>query len=412
MKHKLLLLFSFLLICGIAQATPQARDILYWNGNEYHTIPLKQIEKHFSKEEVNNLKELEGVMTTTANYRGYRFVFEIDNDSLYLKSIVNDNDENIMESVLGSQKRRMMDSFSDTLFLGYGKAMYEPAFWTMVYESEITVVFKNGVVQWLKDNKNKSVSSPYYPPDIPFFKLLYSNIHWDSLDIKILHKKPSVVLNIEIDSIEKITITRSSGYKEFDDEAYRVCKSIPSPVSFVKGKYIHHSYHQAVFFDLEKVQKLGVKIESNLLESYQDNDNSEDQLLRMLEECIIKSKKEYESWESSGINMPQLWHPLVLCCDGLPNNPTKQNKSFNENIGLNTISWYNHKKFKKDLKKGLNVIEVHYYLKGNTFEVYVKFLTATDEGNEITLAYWFEDTNKYVYEYSCETGEWKFVKEE
>ncbi len=44
--------------------------------------------------------------------------------------------------------------------------------------------------------------------------------------------------------------------------------------------------------------------------------------------------------------------------------------------------------------------------------MYVKFLTATDEGNEITLAYWFEDTNKYVYEYSCETGEWKFVKEE
>ena len=154
------------------------------------------------------------------------------------------------------------------------------------------------------------------------------------------------------------------------------------------------------------------EVASDQPETTQTNNEPEDQLLRMLEECIIKSKKEYESWESSGINMPQLRHPLVLRCDGLPNNPTKQNKSFYENIGLNTISWYNHKKFKKDLKKGLNVIEVHYYLKGNTFEVYVHFLTATDEGNEITLAYWFEDTNKYVYEYSCETGEWKFVKEE
>ena len=181
MKHKLPLLLAFLLICGIVQATPQARDILYWNGNEYHTIPLKQIEKHFSQEEVNNLKELGQNWKTTANYRGYRFVFEIDNDSLYLKSIVNDNDENIMESVLGFQKRRMMDSFSDTLFLGYGKAMYEPAFWTMVYESEITVVFKNGVVQWLKNNKNKSVNSPYYPPDIPFRVEFYSMkamFHW------------------------------------------------------------------------------------------------------------------------------------------------------------------------------------------------------------------------------------------
>lgn len=412
MKHKLPLLLAFLLICGIVQATPQARDILYWNGNEYHTIPLKQIEKHFSQEEVNNLKELGQNWKTTANYRGYRFVFEIDNDSLYLKSIVNDNDENIMESVLGFQKRRMMDNFSDTLFLGYGKAMYEPAFWTMVYESEITVVFKNGVVQWLKNNKNKSVNSPYYPPDIPFIKLLYSNIQWDSLDIKILHKKPSVVLNIEIDSIEKITIIRSSGYKEFDDEAYRVCKSIPSSVSFVKGKYIHHSYHQAVFFDLEKVQKLGVKIASNLLESYQDIDNSEDQLVRMLEECIIKSKKEYESWKNPNINSPNLRHPLVLCCDGLPYKYFGQNKSFYENIGLETITWNNHEKYEADLKDGINVIEVHYYLKGNTFEVYVKFSTVTKEGNNIQLAYWFESTNKYVYEYSCETNEWKFVKEE
>lgn len=265
MKHKLPLMLAFLLICGIVQATPQARDILYWNGNEYHTIPLKQIEKHFSQEEVNNLEELGQNCKTTANYRGYRFVFEIDNDSLYLKSIVNDNDENIMESVLGSQKRRMMDSFSDTLFLGYGKAMYEPAFWTMVYESEITVVFKNGVVQWFKDNKNKSVSSPYYPPDIPLIKLLYSKIQWNSLDKETLQKKPKVILDIENDSIsmiEEVAIRKSSGYGEFDEEAVRVIKTMPMlPVSFVKGKYIHHDYRIVVFFDLEEAQKLGANIE-------------------------------------------------------------------------------------------------------------------------------------------------------
>ena len=157
------------------------------------------------------------------------------------------------------------------------------------------------------------------------------------------------------------------------------------------------------------------EVASDQPETTQTSNEPEDQLIRMLEECIIKSKKEYESWKSSGINMPELRHPLILCCDGLPIwpcNPTNQNKSFYENIGLETLSWYNCKKYEADLKEGINVIEVHYYLKGNTFEVYVHFLTATDEGNEITLAYWFEDTNKFVYEYSCETNEWKFVKEE
>lgn len=165
---------------------------------------------------------------------------------------------------------------------------------------------------------------------------------------------------------------------------------------------------------ITQAQETGTQIESDQPETTLTSNDPEDQLLLMLEECIIKSKKEYESWKRSDINMPILRHPLILCCDGLPSwpCPTKQNKSFYENIGLETISWNNNKKYEADLKEGINVIEVHYYLKGNTFEVYVHFLTATDEGNEITLAYWFEDTNKYVYEYSCETNEWKFVKEE
>lgn len=267
MKHKSFLLSVFLLICGLAQATPQLRDILYWNGIEYHTIPLVQIEKYFSQEEVNKLNKLGENWTITANYRSYRFVFEIDHDSLFLNSIVNDEDENIMESVLGTQERRMMENFSDTLFLGYGESMYEPAFWTMVYESEITVVFKNGVVQWYKDNKNKSKESRNSLDNIAVIKRLYSNIRWSSLDKETLLKKPRVILSIEndsIDKIEKLTILKSSGYPEFDEEAVRVVNTTASlGVSFVKGKYIHHDYQVPIIFNIEKAQELGVKIETN-----------------------------------------------------------------------------------------------------------------------------------------------------
>ena len=57
-------------------------------------------------------------------------------------------------------------------------------------------------------------------------------------------------------------------------------------------------------------------------------------------------------------------------------------------------------------------MEIHYYLKGNTIEVYVHFITATEENDGIVLAYWFEDVDKYVYEYSCETNEWQLIKKE
>lgn len=403
MKHESLLLAVFLLICGWAQATTQVRDKLYWNGIEYHTIPLVQIEKYFSQEEVNKLNKLGENWTTTVNYRAYQFIFEIDNDSLFLKAIVNDEEENITESFLGTQERRMMETFSDTLFLGYGESVYEPTFWTLVYESEITVVFKNGVVQWFKDNKNKSIESRYYLDNLAVIKMLYSNIRWSSLDKETLQKKPEVILRIENDSVDKIenlSIIKSSGFAEFDEEAVRVVKFIPSlGVSFVKGKYIHHSYQVPIIFDIERAQKLGVKIDTT-------KKAPENQLLGMLEECIIKSKNEYYS-------LKQLKsHQLLLCRDGLPDKYLEQNKSFYQNIGLETITWYNTRKYEDELKEGIDVIEVHYYLKGSTIEVYVHFITATQEGNEISLAFWFESVNKYVYEYSCETNEWKLIQEE
>ena len=68
--------------------------------------------------------------------------------------------------------------------------------------------------------------------------------------------------------------------------------------------------------------------------------------------------------------------------------------------------------FQKELEQGIDVMEIHYYLNGNTFEVYVHFITATEESDEIVLAYWFEDVDKYVYEYSCETNEWNLIKKE
>jgi len=133
----------------------------------------------------------------------------------------------------------------------------------------------------------------------------------------------------------------------------------------------------------------------------------ENELVKMLEESILKSKIRYESSPYLAYKKP----PLLLCSDGLPSPFAEQNNSFYENIGMETISWHNSKIYQERMVQGVDVMEVHYYLKGNIFEIYIHFLTARKEKEEISLAYWFETIDKYIYEYSCETNEWRLKEE-
>lgn len=399
MKHKSLLLAVFLLICGWAQATTQVRDKLYWNGIEYHTIPLVQIEKYFSQEEVNKLNKLGENWTTTVNYRAYQFIFEIDNDSLFLKAIVNDEEEDITESILGTQERRMMDNFSDTLFLGYGESVYEPAFWTLVYESEITVVFKNGVVQWYKDNKNKSRYSQYDHNDLLFSEYIYCNTRWNELDSKTLQEKPVVHLRYDIDTLGKIgmiKVLKSSGHAAFDKEAIRVIQSIPGfSVSFVKGKYIPHSFTLSYIFDLEKAKKNG---------SYSKQKRHTNQLNQMLLESIKDYVQQYNDFaEKNNYSTIQ-----YVCADGLP-------KDFPfDSLSIGNFSLYRLAGIpKREQRHFSKAVRIWYTLEDNVIDIYINNIDVRrPRKRRVSIEVDPEGTKLYRYKYSCETNEWKLIKEE
>ena len=134
---------------------------------------------------------------------------------------------------------------------------------------------------------------------------------------------------------------------------------------------------------------------------------SSNQLFFMLENSILASKQKYDSFPSSITKD----YPLILCCDGLPNPYLDNCKSFYENIGMETLSWHYSKEYWKELKQGINVMEVYYELKDNLMIIYVALSTAKRNRKNITQAYWFEDVDKYIYEYSCETNEWRLVEE-
>ena len=134
---------------------------------------------------------------------------------------------------------------------------------------------------------------------------------------------------------------------------------------------------------------------------------SNNQLFAILEESIITSKQKYESYPSNITkNLP-----LVLCCDGLPNPYIDNCKTFYDNIGMKTLSWHYSREYWKELKQGINVMEVHYELNGNLITIYIALSTAKRNRKNITQAYWFEDVDKYIYEYSCETNEWRLKED-
>lgn len=254
MKHLALLLF-FLLYCELLFSTPQVRDALYWNGTTYYVYPFIDVEKRFDNEQLERLSE-KAPFITTGNWRGYLYEFEIRHDSLFLVSIKNDQNKDLMAYVIGSDDRIMMDDYSDTLYLGYGKTFFDEDFPTLIYESEMTVVFENGVVTYTKDNKNKSRYSELPHNIMKLQEYIYSSIRWDALDEDILAEKPRAYVNYSIDSLGKVcdvTLRKSSGYPDFDNEAMRVIASLPEFSSyFVCGKYLEKKYWQRIVFDISK----------------------------------------------------------------------------------------------------------------------------------------------------------------
>ena len=259
-KRATTLLAILLTACGMAIATPQVRDVLYWHGEKYYVYPYIEAKRYLDDSQREILLAQTREPFSTANGRGYQLVFEINNDSLYLASILKDNQEDLITLVLGSHGRIMLDRLTDTLYLGYGKSFYEEQFPTMVYENEMTVAVKDGVVQWSKDHRNKSRGSDFPLNTLKLHKLICSTIRWDDLDERLLEGKPQALVGFSTDStgkVESVSLLESSGCQVLDDEALRTVSCFPNfSSSFVCGHYLNHSYRLPIRFDRDKCQSI------------------------------------------------------------------------------------------------------------------------------------------------------------
>lgn len=396
MKRFVLLFIFIMMICKLTFSTPQVRDILYWNGMTYHVYPFINVENRFDDAQWERLNE-KAPFITTGNWRGYLYEFEIRHDSLFLVSIKNDYHEDLKAYVLGSDDRIMMDDYSDTLFLGYGKTFFDEDFPTMIYESEMTVVFKNGVVVYTKDNKNKSRYTELPHNIMKFHEYIYSSIRWEALDKDILAEKPQVYVNYSIDSLGRVfdvTLRKSSGYSDFDNEAMRVIASLPEFSSyFVCGKYLEKKYWQRIVFDTSK------RPNADNINGFSKEKNT---LQTILLECIEESKSKYEN----SIAWTQRGHEMYLNPNGLPDQSFNKNKEFYDNLPISTISWGNIKKYKRIF----DLLEVSYCLQNDIIVVRIALSTVTRKGrNHLSFEVWFEDVDFYTYYFSCSNKQWERI---
>lgn len=243
----------FVLIQEPAIATPQVSDLLYWNDSIYHVYPSVIRNDDKFQNLTSLIDSLYGL--STSNWNGYTCTFEFDKDTLYLIAIEDEYENDYMDYIFPSEKRKIMSSVNDTLYLGYGKALYDPELPFMVYENEITVVVEKGVLKSYKYNVNKSKST-HYGDEQKLIQFVYSHIDWNSIDSIILEEKPKTIVQFSVDSlamIDNVVVLKSSGYDKLDKEVIRVLKSLPGfRISFYMGRYYYTKYKLPICFDSEK----------------------------------------------------------------------------------------------------------------------------------------------------------------
>jgi len=254
MKQKVVIIF-FILLPFFSLATPQARDVVYWNGNKYYSYPSILKDKEDFRNLTMYINGKYGVeFMNTANYNGYICEFEIDEDTLYLLSIIDSYNVNYMEHIYGTNTRRIVNDYTGDMYLGYGEIIDFQEVDTPVYESEITVRFECGIVKSYKDNKNKSKSSSYN--GIKLVEYIHENLNLENIDMTGLNDESKTYIEFKTDTVGNVVMTkilRSSGNEMFDKEAVRVVMSIPScQVIFVKGKYQQSSLVQPVSYKMYK----------------------------------------------------------------------------------------------------------------------------------------------------------------
>ena len=277
-KYILIKLFVVTRFVG-AFATPQIPDILVYNGDTI-SVYMSLLPNEFYKHDTVNIDDFKYVnrilninlfgnqktCETTACGNGYRAVWKIEDEQLYLIDIHSCcyYEDSIKADLTTLFKEQVIDGkinadwvTGNFISLQGKRILYDHSMGTGgVYEHEVEFHFIRGKL--IKTNfydNSKSRQSAYIQDQERLKEYIYRNINWD-----ILPKQDTIVRVIvefvanESGLIDEAIVLR--GYnKIYDQEAVRVVKTIPEwDVYYSKGQVLRRKWFMPIIL-AKKIEK-------------------------------------------------------------------------------------------------------------------------------------------------------------
>lgn len=248
-------------------ATVQTPDIIVYKGDSLllYGAPLEMLYKNKS-ERPKFFADKKGCMNT-ACWRGYRAVWKVIDNELYLTGILSccyreDNIKVDLKQIFGNKcidGKVKADWVSTTIIAPTGKYLFSlHDIDEMLYEGELEFQFINGKLIGTKTYDNsKSRLSIYSKDENKLLDFIYSNINWSDLP-KHENQERKVVLRFSANEkgiVDDVQVMRSCD-SIFDKEAIRVLKTIPEwDTIYRHGKLYRTIWTMPINFSKENQEK-------------------------------------------------------------------------------------------------------------------------------------------------------------
>ena len=256
------------MISGQLFGTTQIPDFLIYKND---TLPIysNPLEVYFKQSGSREFPKFKGC-SSTACWRGYVGIWELRDDSIFLKAITTchkwecDTIVNADLKELFGDKYVNNEVFADwisyEIINPYGKQIkYIHQGYESIHEYERGFEFINGkLIRINKYDNTKSRESVYSKKTEILHKFLYDNINWELVESQKLADKKRVIARFKVGKNEKpteIEIVRGLN-PQIDKEAERIIKLIPTwDVYYRRGKVIEIQWTLPISFDKESYER-------------------------------------------------------------------------------------------------------------------------------------------------------------
>ena len=255
----------FILIQSISNtvsATAQVPDILLYKGKEV-SIFNNPLESYYSEDNRPEFILDQEACLSTACWRGYIGKWEIYDDKLYLielKSFCYEDDGikadlSYMFKGKYQSNKVLADWYSGNLIISRGKLLYyDHMGYESVYQKEINIEIKNGVVHKIEKHNNSKTRLKYLESD-NLSQIVIENLDPDDLNLIDSELKAYVDINSKEGKVLSAEIVNIN-YHELSEKILKIIENIDNwDILYRHGKEVKMNWYFPVIINDENKLK-------------------------------------------------------------------------------------------------------------------------------------------------------------